>query len=219
MPALTRYAPSSAAGATHSSPVVASEPFEGASLSLASNGPIVPILHAVGSIATKFAPYTVRTLPPSVGPLAGATRSTRIADEYVMIISDWLAATPRPAAISTVTAPVDAAGGASHNTNAVDTKRASTPTEPKTHSNPASPAPSAVSTKSPPRALTKNPPASNPVRGDSEATCGLETTFTVGGRRASGSNPWTHTAAKPGLAAGATQPSLCSASPTAHRRT
>ena len=40
-----------------------------------------------------------------------------------MIISDWLAATPRPDAISTVTAPVDAAGGASHKTNAVDTKR------------------------------------------------------------------------------------------------
>ena len=183
MPALTRYAPSSAAGATHSSPVVGSEPFEGASLSLASNGPIVPILHAVGSIATKFAPYTVTTLPPSVGPLAGATRSTRIADEYVMIISDWLAATPRPDAISTVTAPVDAAGGASHKTNAVDTKRASTPTEPKTHSNPlTSPFEPKVSTKSPPRALTKNPPASNPVRGDSEATCGLATTFTTGGR-------------------------------------
>ena len=102
-----------------------------------------------------------------------------------MIISDRLAATPRPAAISTVTAPVDAAGGASHNTNAVDTKRASTPTEPDALE-PGVAGPERSLDKSPPRALTKTP-ASNPVRGDSEATW-VETTFTVGGRRAAGRN-------------------------------
>ena len=139
----------SAAGATHSRLVVAFSPV--ASLSLAASGPIVPILHAAGSMATKFAPYTTKTFPPSSGPRLGLTESTRMSSVYVMIISDWLTTRPSPVPASTVTAPALAAGGDSHRSIAVDTKCASTPTAPNTHFG-------SVSTKSAPNTPATTPP-------------------------------------------------------------
>mmetsp|Transcript_18521 Transcript_18521/g.46058 ORF Transcript_18521/g.46058 Transcript_18521/m.46058 type:complete len:274 (-) Transcript_18521:17-838(-) len=124
-PASTLTIPASRPGVMHSRPMVPFIPVM--PMSLAVTGPMLPILHASGSIPMKRSPYTVMTLPPSRGPLAGDTCFTTMSVMYVMVISDPLSVT------STVTAPASPPG-LSHCSTPLEMNTARTLMFPNTHS-------------------------------------------------------------------------------------
>ena len=125
---------------------------------------MLPSLHATGSIPTKYFPYTMTTLPPSVGPLAGVTYCTRMSAITDTVISDSLWIAPAPAEASTVMTPRPSAG-LSHRSSPLEMNTAGASTSPYAHA-------AASATKSAPVILAIAPPRAYPVFGDTASTRG-----------------------------------------------